>query len=63
MAEASDQAGAAGCPAMALIVAASNGAATGLYRKLGFAEQDRCLFDVSAYGQPPTDALLMVKPL
>ena len=63
MAEAEAQAKAAGHSAIALIVAESNSAATGFYRKLGFTEQDRCPFDTSAYGAPPTEALLMVKPI
>ena len=61
MAEAEARARAAGCPEVALIVAASNAAATGFYRSLGFAERNRCRFDASVYGHPPTDALLMTK--
>ena len=63
MAEAEARARSAGCPAVALIVAANNSAATGFYRHRGFTERDRCPFDVSAYGHAPTEALLMVKPL
>ena len=63
MAETETLARAAGCPAVALIVAATNTGATGFYRHLGFTERDRCPFDVSVYGHEPTEALLMVKPL
>ena len=63
MAQAEAQAKAAGHSAIALIVAESNGSATGFYRTLGFTEQDRCPFDTSAYGAPPTEAILMVKAI
>jgi len=63
IAEAEARARAAGCPGLALIVAATNTGATGFYQSLGFVERDRCVFDVSAYGATLTDALLMVKAL
>jgi ribosomal protein S18 acetylase RimI-like enzyme len=50
-----------GCRGLALIVAATNDAAVGLYDKLGFSETARCPFDVSEFGLTPTDAILMIR--
>lgn len=57
------QARALSCPGLALIVAASNETATSVYRRAGFAERARRPFDLSAFGERPTDAVLMVKDL
>lgn len=54
---------AGGCPGVALIVAASNEGAMRLYRDLGYEERARCPFDTSAYGHPPTEAVLMVRQI
>ena len=61
--EAERQARNMSCPGLALIVAASNEAAISVYRRAGYAERARRPFDVSAFGQEPTEAVLMAKDL
>jgi len=61
LAAAEAQARESGCPGLALVVAASNGNAISLYRRSGFSERARCPFDLSEFGEDPTDAILMVK--
>ena len=51
------------CPGLALIVAASNEAAVRVYRQAGFVERARRPFDLSDFGEDPTEAVLMVKEL
>lgn len=51
------------CPGLALIVAASNENAISVYRQAGYSERARCPFDLSDFGEEPTEAVLMVKAL
>lgn len=51
------------CPGLALIVAASNENAISVYRRDGYAERARRPFDLSDFGEEPTEAVLMVKEL
>lgn len=51
------------CPGLALIVAASNGRAMRVYRCAGYSERARRPFDLSDFGEAPTEAVLMVKDL
>ncbi len=50
-------------PGLALIVAAANESAVRVYRKAGYIERARRPFDLSEFGQEPTEAVLMVKEL
>ena len=59
--EAEEQALSLSCPGLALIVAASNEDAIRVYRQAGFAERARRPFDLSEFGEAPTEAILMVK--
>ncbi|WP_299726490.1 GNAT family N-acetyltransferase [uncultured Tateyamaria sp.] len=61
--EAEKQARGCSCPGLALIVAASNENAIRVYQKAGYAERARRPFDLSAFGEQPTEAVLMVKKL
>ena len=63
LARAEEMARTRGAPGVALIVAASNTAALRLYANNGFVEIAREPFDVSSLGHPPTEALLMIKPV
>ncbi|MDU8928730.1 GNAT family N-acetyltransferase [Alisedimentitalea sp. MJ-SS2] len=63
LSEAEGRARAMSCPGLALIVAASNDAAIRVYQRAGYAERARRPFDVSAFGQEPTQAVLMAKDL
>ncbi|MDJ1009005.1 MAG: GNAT family N-acetyltransferase [Paracoccaceae bacterium] len=51
----------AGCPGIALIVAASNAGAQAFYAAAGFREIARRPFDLTALGHAPTEAILLVK--
>lgn len=51
------------CPGLALIVAASNENAIGVYHHAGYTERARYPFDLSDLGEEPTEAVLMVKEL
>lgn len=51
------------CPGLALIVAASNENAMSVYRRAGYTERARRHFDLSNFGEEPTEAVLMVKEL
>ena len=59
--EAEKQARACACPGLALIVAASNTNAVSVYRRAGYTERARRPFDLSDFGEEPTEAVLMVK--
>ncbi len=61
--EAEKQARRGSCPGLSLIVAASNENALSVYRRAGYAERARCPFDLSDFGEEPTEAILMVKEL
>ena len=61
--EAEEQARVRSCPGLALIVAASNENAIGVYRRAGYTERARRPFDLSDFGTEPTEAVLMVKEL
>ena len=61
--KAEDLARAVGCDGIALIVAASNGAAIKLYQRAGYVERAREPFDLAEYGHAPTEAILMVRAL
>lgn len=61
--EAEHQARDRSCPGLALIVAASNGHAVSAYERAGYMERARRPFDLSEFGEEPTEALLMVKGL
>ncbi len=51
------------CPGLALIVAASNETAMSVYERAGYTERARRPFDLSDFGEEPTEAILMVKDL
>lgn len=51
------------CPGLALIVAASNETAINVYDRAGYIERARRPFDLSDFGEAPTEAVLMVKGL
>lgn len=51
------------CPGLALIVAASNENAIRVYERDGYIERARRPFDLSDFGDEPTEVILMVKPL
>ncbi len=61
--EAEEQARKHSCPGLALIVAASNENAMSVYWRAGYAERARRHFDLSDFGEEPTEAVLMVKDL
>ena len=61
--EAEEQARNRSCPGLALIVAASNENAVRLYQQAGYTERARRPFDLSDFGEEPTEAVLMVKEL
>ncbi len=61
--QAEEQARDCASPGLALIVAASNGNAMSLYQRAGYTERARCPFDLSDFGDEPTEAVLMVKEL
>ncbi len=61
--EAEVQARHSSSPGVALIVAASNVSAMRLYQRAGYTERARRPFDLSDYGEEPTEAVLMVKDL
>ncbi len=61
--EAEERARDCSCPALALIVAASNQKAIGVYQRTGYTERARRPFDLSDFGSESTEALLMVKEL
>ncbi|WP_370738035.1 GNAT family N-acetyltransferase [Ruegeria meonggei] len=61
--KAEEQAREGSCPGLALIVAATNENAISLYRRAGYTERARRPFDLSRFGEEPTEALLMVKKL
>jgi len=61
--EAEEQARDHSCPGLALIVAASNENAISVYERAGYIERARRPFDLSAFGEEPTQAILMIKPL
>ncbi|MDJ0822277.1 MAG: N-acetyltransferase [Paracoccaceae bacterium] len=61
--EAEAQARTTGCPGLALIVAATNENAISVYQREGYAERARRPFDLSDFGEEPTEAILMVKEL
>ncbi len=60
---AEEQARGRSCPGLALIVAASNETAISVYRRAGYIERARRPFDLSDFGEEPTEAILMVKDL
>ena len=61
--EAERQARANSCPGLALIVAATNLGAISVYKRAGYIERARRPFDLTAFGEEPTEAILMVKDL
>ena len=61
--EAEAQARDLSCPGLALIVAASNEHAISAYGRAGYIERARRPFDLSDFGEEPTEAVLMVKGL
>lgn len=63
LSDAEDQAREHLCPGLALIVAASNENAISVYERAGYIERARRPFDLSDFGEEPTEAVLMVKRL
>lgn len=61
--EAEAQARANTCPGLALVVTATNTGAIRAYTRFGYLEQARRPFDLSDFGEAPTEAILMVKGL
>ncbi|WP_299355481.1 GNAT family N-acetyltransferase [uncultured Shimia sp.] len=61
--KAEEQAREGSCPGLALIVAATNEKAISVYQRAGYAERARRPFDLSDFGEAPTEAVLMVKDL
>lgn len=61
--EAEKQARDSASPGLALIVAASNKGAISVYRRAGYTERARCPFDLSDFGEEPTEAVLMIKDM
>lgn len=61
--EAEKQARDSESPGLALIVAASNKSAISVYQRAGYTERARCPFDLSEFGEEPTEAVLMTKDL
>jgi ribosomal protein S18 acetylase RimI-like enzyme len=61
--EAEKQARDRSSPGLALIVAASNVSAISVYQRAGYSERARRPFDLSDFGEEPTEAVLMVKDL
>ena len=61
--KAEEQAREGSCPGLALIVAATNETAMSVYRRAGYTERARRPFDLSCFGEEPTEAVLMVKEL
>ncbi len=61
--EAENQARESGSPGLALIVAATNENAIRVYQRAGYIERERRPFDLSDFGEAPTEAILMTKDL